>query len=118
MTTQHSQEILPVVGKKHSPKILQATAEPRSAQELSEEFDIPIATCYRRIDELVDQGLLELHDTRVNGEGASEKVYRRAVTDIYVDFSGTLSVSTESASSTHKIDSLWRKIRRFPRQVM
>ncbi|MDX1745769.1 MAG: helix-turn-helix domain-containing protein, partial [Halobacteriales archaeon] len=62
-----SLDVLHVLGNEYNPEILQATNEPRSAQDLSEELDVPIATCYRRIDELTDANLLELHD-RPRGE--------------------------------------------------
>jgi DNA-binding PadR family transcriptional regulator len=50
------------LGKKYSAEILTATTEPCSARELSEELDIPIATSYRRIEELLNAGLLALDD--------------------------------------------------------
>jgi predicted ArsR family transcriptional regulator len=110
MSTRESQDVLPAVGKKYSAEILVATAEPRSAQELSDDLDIPIATCYRRIDELVDQGLLEAHGTHVVGSNREETVYRRSADDITVDFSDSISVSVESRSSKRKIDRIWRKL--------
>ena len=35
-------ELLSTLGNKYNPEILQTTYEPKSAQELSEELDIPI----------------------------------------------------------------------------
>ncbi|MFB6153611.1 MAG: ArsR family transcriptional regulator, partial [Halodesulfurarchaeum sp.] len=37
-------EVLRVLGNKYNAEILQATNTPKSAQELSDELDIPIAT--------------------------------------------------------------------------
>ena len=43
-----SLDVLRALGNEYNPEILQATHEPRSAQDLSEELGVPIATCYRR----------------------------------------------------------------------
>ena len=56
------EEIIEVLGNKYNPEILDAAGEPKSAQELSDQLGVPIATCYRRINELEDTELLELHD--------------------------------------------------------
>ena len=54
--------MLRVLGNEYNPQILSFAHEPRSAQELSDELDVPIATCYRRIEELQEADLLEHHD--------------------------------------------------------
>lgn len=111
MATQEPQDVLPVIGKKYSAEILVATTEPRSAQELSDELDIPIATCYRRIDELIDQGLLESHGMEVHDDGREAMVYERSVDNFTVDFGGSISLSLEDQSGMKKIDNIWRKLR-------
>jgi len=47
-----STEAVEVLGRKYSVDILRAAREPRSVSWLSQELDIPIATCYRRVKEL------------------------------------------------------------------
>jgi len=77
---------LRVLGNKYNAEILQATYEPKSAQELSEELDIPIATSYRRIEELRDHDLLELEGQEFSDEGRRTKVYRRKIDEIAIEF--------------------------------
>jgi predicted ArsR family transcriptional regulator len=104
-----SVELLQALGNKYSPEILDATDEPRSAQELSEELDIPIATCYRRIDELTEHDLLELHDNVLSDERRRIKVYRRNVDSVRVQFENSLSVEVEERTEvTNTLDEAWR----------
>jgi predicted ArsR family transcriptional regulator len=106
-----SVELLQTLGNKYSAEILDATDEPRSAQELSDELEIPIATCYRRIDELTEHDLLELHDNILSDDRRRIKVYRRNVDAIRIDFEETLSVDVDERSEvTNKLDEAWRTL--------
>jgi predicted ArsR family transcriptional regulator len=79
-------DVLRVLGNKYNAEILEATHAPKSAQELSEELDIPIATSYRRIEELIEHDLLKLEGKELSDEGRRTKVYRRQVDEISVQF--------------------------------
>ncbi len=106
-----SEEILRTLGNKYSAEILDATDEPRSAQELSDELGIPIATCYRRIDELTEHDLLELHDNILSDDRRRIKVYRRNVDMVRVEFDDALSVTIEERSDvTNTLDEAWRTL--------
>lgn len=107
--------VLEVLGKNHAKTVLLATASPRSAPELSEEYDIPIATCYRRLKELREVGLVEEHLV-VGESNRSGTEYERAVDEITVRFREdemwlTLD-APERASST--IDAIWSLVRGGP----
>lgn len=106
-----SVDILQTLGNKYSAEILDATDEPASAQELSDELGIPIATCYRRIDELTEHDLLELHDNILSDDRRRIKVYRRNVEGVRVDFDEELSVHIEERTEvTNKLDEAWRTL--------
>jgi len=106
-----SAELLQTLGNKYSAEILEATGEPRSAQELSDELEIPIATCYRRIDELTEYDLLELHDNILSDDRRRIKVYRRNVDAIRIEFDETLAVNIDERSEvTNKLDEAWRTL--------
>lgn len=79
--------LLSALGSKYSAEILCAAGTPKSAQALSEDIEIPIATCYRRIEELVDAGLLECEGRTLSNEGRRTNIYRRTLDEIEVDFS-------------------------------
>lgn len=82
-----SSVVLSALGSKYSAEILCAAGTPKSAQALSDDIEIPIATCYRRIEELVDAGLLTCEGRQLSEEGRRTNIYRRTVDEIEVDFS-------------------------------
>ncbi|WP_266077813.1 ArsR/SmtB family transcription factor [Haladaptatus caseinilyticus] len=82
-----SLELLRVLGNKYNAEILDATHKPKSVQELSEELGIPIATSYRRIEELTEANLLELTGREFSNEGRRPKVYRRDIDAVSIAFS-------------------------------
>ncbi|EMA39837.1 hypothetical protein C446_07944 [Halobiforma nitratireducens JCM 10879] len=79
--------MLSALGNKYSAEILCAAGTPKSAQALSEDVEIPIATCYRRIEELVDAGLLTCEGRRLSEKGRRTNIYRRTLDGIEIDFS-------------------------------
>ena len=107
-----SVETLRVLGNEYNAEILQATNEPRSAQDLSDELDVPIATCYRRIDELTEAELLELYDRPLSDEHRRINVYRRNVDEIRVEFiDEACSVMVQERSEIkNKLDDVWRTL--------
>lgn len=106
-----SDDIIEVLGNKYNADILSAASEPKSAQELSDELNVPIATCYRRINELTDADLLELHDRPLSDEHRRIKVYRRNVEAVHLTFEEGLEVDLEERSEVkNKLDEVWRTI--------
>jgi DNA-binding Lrp family transcriptional regulator len=107
-------QTLAALGNDYNPDILRTAYQPHSAQEFSDMLDIPIATCYRRIEELSDAGLLTLHDRVLSDEHRRTNVYRREIDEINVQFSDdelVLNV-TERPEVKTKLDDVWRRISR------
>jgi DNA-binding Lrp family transcriptional regulator len=68
-------------------KILSATTfKPRSARELSYIFGIPLASCYRKIKELEDQGLIKAVSRELTREGKRYSKYQSQVGSIKIAF--------------------------------
>ncbi|XGI83870.1 helix-turn-helix domain-containing protein [Halorutilales archaeon Cl-col2-1] len=108
-------EVLETLGNKYNPEILDSARRPKSAQELSDELDIPIATCYRRIEELQDTGLLELEDKVLSDEGRRTKVYRTQVNEIRILFEGNGTPRIEMdeiTDSEEKLVDIWDDLKR------
>jgi predicted transcriptional regulator len=105
-------ELVRTLGSKYSAEILGATNEPQSAQELSDHLDIPIATCYRRIEDLTDSGLLSLEDSVLSDERRRVDVYRRDVNELTVSFGeeGFSVVVEERTEVKNKLDDAWRAL--------
>ncbi|MFC4448378.1 MULTISPECIES: helix-turn-helix domain-containing protein [Halorussus] len=106
-------ELLRVLGNKYNAEILRATNEPKSAQELSDELEIPIATSYRRIEELTEAELLELSGREFSDEGRRTKVYRRNVDALEISFEdGAIDVSAEDRPEVdNALADVWRDLK-------
>ncbi len=104
--------MLRVLGNEYNPQILSFAHEPRSAQELSDELDVPIATCYRRIEELTEADLLEHHDRVLSDERRRVNVYRRNIEEVVVSFSdGDVMVDVEERRKVkNRLDEAWRTL--------
>ena len=83
---RESNTLLSALGSKYSVDILCAAETPKSAQRLSDDIGIPIATCYRRIEALVDVGLLTCEGRQLSEEGRRTNIYRRTVDEFEIDF--------------------------------
>lgn len=84
-----------MLGDEYSTEILAATDDPKSARELSNQLEVPIATCYRRIEDLVEAGLLTEVGRELSDRGRRTSVYRRTVDDLTVSFeNGEVTLST------------------------
>ena len=107
-----SVDILRALGNKYNAEILGTADDPLSAQELSEELDVPIATCYRRINELTEAGLLEHHDSVLSDDHRRVDVYRRNVSEIQVTFQNDdFDVGVEERTTVkNKLDDVWRTL--------
>ncbi|WP_323677437.1 helix-turn-helix domain-containing protein [Halorubellus sp. PRR65] len=92
--------VLTALGNKYSAEILCAARTPTSAQDLSDELGVPIATCYRRIEELESVGLLQCEGRQLSDEGRRTNVYRRTLDEFAIEFTGDKpDLSTEDRSA-------------------
>jgi len=81
------QRILSAMADEYSRKILTATIEDSmSALELSKKYEIPITTVYRRIEELVEAGLLAAVKSGRTTDGKWYDLYRSLLKRIDVSF--------------------------------
>ena len=105
-------ELIRALGEKYNAEILSVTGEPRSAKELDEEFGIPIATGYRRIETLTDVGLLTFEESVLTDERRRRDTYRRQVSGITVEFADNdLTVTVEEHTPVeNKLDDMWRTL--------
>ena len=88
-------EVLQVLGKDYAVEILQATKDPRTAPELSNELGIPIATTYRRLNALADADLVREVSRSDAHRDTAPTAFQRTVDDLRVEFeSDTIDVTT------------------------
>lgn len=105
--------VLDRLGDEYSVRILSALTEREmSAKDLSEELDIPIATVYRRIDDLKEEDLVEFEGKELTQEDKRVKVYRSYVDELRVFFEpGEPQVEMKKYSEAQRsIDEAWKSI--------
>lgn len=106
-------ELLEVLGTKYNPEILAVANDPCSAKYLSRTLDIPMATVYRRLDELEEAGLMSLTDRVLSEEHRRTKVYEREVDRVTVEFlDHHYDLDVEGHTVERSIDNLWRRYNR------
>jgi hypothetical protein len=90
--------ILDALVSRVSRSILVSTMEhPKSVEEISRDSDIPTSTCYLKVAELLDRGLLRRERIVITRTGKRYALYRAAIRSIYVEFgAGGLDVSCAS----------------------
>ncbi len=109
--------ILGALADEYSRKILSATIEdPMSALELSKKYEIPITTVYRRIEELVQAGLLAAVKSGRTTDGKWYDLYRSLLRTIGVSFEkGVVRIEVtinENVADNRGFERLaWRKTR-------
>jgi len=70
-------EISRLLTDEYAERILVATqCNPRSVQEISDKYDIPIAACYRKIHELEEAGFLKCARIVTTPKGKTMKLYQ------------------------------------------
>ncbi len=88
----------------YAAKILTAIMKvPRSAQQLSASYGIPIAACYRRIKLLERYGLIACKERRLSQQGKRINFYLSMVRNAYIFFEdGRLRVKLELISGVSR----------------
>jgi len=83
-------------------KILSATTyKPRSARELSYIFGIPLASCYRKIKELEDQGFIKAVSRELTREGKRYSKYQSQI--------GSIKIAFEQGKLRMQLQLAWRQ---------
>ena len=109
------QRILSAMADQYSRKILTATvAEPVSALDLSKTYQIPITTVYRRIEELVEAGLIAAVKSGRTTDGKWYDLYRSLLRRIDVSFQNG-DVRIEVVVNEHVADKFTRMWNSIPK---
>ena len=104
------QRILAAVADEYSRMILTRTKdEPVSALNLSKNYEIPITTVYRRVEELVQAGLLGAVKSGRTSDGKWYELYRSLLSRIDISFKqGDIRVEVEvNDHIADKFTSMW-----------
>ena len=87
MVRDKVKEIPKLLADTYAEIILSATYHsPKSVQELTRAYDIPIAACYRKIHELEDADMLRCVDEIKSPRGKTIKLYRANIKEAHLTF--------------------------------
>lgn len=113
-TSSGEEDVLRTMGDADCRAILAAAADtPQTVSELVDRCEISTATAYRKIDELVEAGLLEEH-TRISPNGRNPSEYRLRTQTVRIDITeaGRLDVTcslSEPKTATDDVADRWRR---------
>jgi hypothetical protein len=86
-TLRSSSAILSALGDESSRRILtSAIARGKTIEEISEEQNLPLSTCYRRTRTLLEEGLMILERSVVTPAGKRYAVYRTSFSETAISF--------------------------------
>ena len=116
VSDQHAkQRILAAMADQYSRKILTATVnEAVSALDLSKTYEIPITTVYRRIEELVEAGLIAAVKSGRTTDGKWYDLYRSLLRRIDIGFENG-DVRIEVVVNEHVADKFTRMWASIPK---
>ncbi len=109
---KNEEMLIELLGNKYSRAIMSLTSRMEcSAMLLCHELGIPLATVYRKLKLLEDNGLVKHVKTIIHLSGNEEKYYRCAIHDVKVSFhKGMLSVKFDKENCDDKIVRLWKRL--------
>ncbi len=88
-----SEDILESLSDKYTRRILRVIDDdPHTASEIAKATDIPLSTTYRKINRLVELGVLTEH-VRLSNSGHHSHEYQRPVEAVCVSFDGEIEVN-------------------------
>lgn len=114
--TPEPKTVLDILGDESSRAIIEALAEPMTANELSEACDIPLSTMYRKLDQLTDASLL-IESTQIRKSGQHTTVYEPNFQTIAValteDHELNISIDRpiQQPTADQRLEELWTTVR-------
>ena len=109
-STETADTLMAVLADDYSRRImLAAAASSKSVESISKESNIPLSTCYRRINELLDAGALVVERVAEMPDGKLCEMVRSSFSAISATFGeGTLRVEVMlNEDSAGKLGRLW-----------
>jgi len=113
--TPELQNVLDALDDPDCRTIVEMLGEPMTANELSEQCDVPLSTCYRKLELLTAASLLEEQvEIRTNGQHTTR--YAIAFEEVRIaldeDRSIEVAIKRRSEAPEERLSSLWSEVRK------
>jgi len=106
--------LVQLLSDEYSRKIaMSAVSKAKSVEELSQEDNVPLSTCYRRVHELVDSGIMIIERIVITPEGRKYELFRSAYKGMQINFEdGNVTIdATVNQDISDKLYKLWVSMR-------
>ena len=101
--------ILTALADRFSEKIMiRAVDEARTIEEISSSEGIPLSTCYRRIQTLVDEGLVVIERIVVTGSGKRYATYRSCYRSFRIS-ADSHGVVVQAEMNKDAVEKMWNR---------
>lgn len=87
--------------------VMSAVSEAKSVEQLSEEDDVPLSTCYRRVHELVESGIMIIERIIITSDGKKYELFRSAYKGMQINFEGG-NITVEATINEDISDRLYK----------
>ncbi len=108
------QALTQVMTDDYSRRILVATvSQAKSVEDLSRENNIPLSTCYRRVHDMMEGGVLIVQKIVITQDGKKYELYRSAFKGLSMTLdSGTVSMeATINEDMADKLYNVWSALK-------
>lgn len=93
--------------------LLSAIPRAKSVEDLSKENDIPLSTCYRRVNEMTQQGIMIVEKITITPDGKKYEMVRSAFRSVKISFDqGELVIdAVPNEDIADKLNRMWISMR-------
>jgi len=93
--------------------LLSGTSKARTVEDFSEENNIPLSTCYRRVHEMHNEGILLIERIVISADGKKSELYRSGFKGINIKMEdGAISIeATLNEDVADKLYNMWSIMR-------
>jgi DNA-binding transcriptional ArsR family regulator len=113
--TPDLQDVLDALEDPDCRAIVEALEEPTTASELSESCDVPLSTCYRKLELLTEASLLE-EQVEIRADGQHTTRYAIAFDEVRIaldeDRSIEVAIKRRAEAPEERLSSLWSEVRK------
>jgi DNA-binding transcriptional ArsR family regulator len=96
-------------------EIVSVLTEPMTAEEISDEAEIPLSTTYRKLDRLTEASLLE-EGVQVRSDGQHASQYMGAFEEVVIGLSDdrefTVEITGSPRTANERLANLWSEVRK------
>ena len=93
--------------------LLSGAAKAKTVEDFSREENIPLSTCYRRVNEMHEEGLLVVERIVISPEGKKSELYRSGFKEVRISMvDGNLQIeATVNEDIADKLYNMWTVMR-------